>query len=214
MALDTYSQLRDSAKQLYAALLEHASQDLVLQAGRLLGIVQRGTLALESEQDGTFLMDALVHEPIDGVASLVTQALRDHWSTGVLNQVQLLSSMENAYTSLFTVETTRPDLAKLTLRDQFDSAHPELVLTDFYLSQSVSPGTLLFTRILTFDDIAMTSGIGMPFAADLDRYLRRRLKPMEHKIHSTIPSVQRYAAFFRLYRTDGVPMAFGDPPAI
>lgn len=80
----------------------------------------------------------------------------------------------------------------------------ERTVTDVNLSDTAEPGVLLFFRLVPYDEFNMTSGVSFPFPADEEDRLLRKYKQRTGDIDSQPESVQRFAAFFDLYRNYGI----------
>ncbi|MFQ6127088.1 MAG: hypothetical protein ACE5R6_21130, partial [Candidatus Heimdallarchaeota archaeon] len=79
-------------------------------------------------------------------------------------------------------------------------------LIDIDLSQTATPGMLLFIRLVPFKEFNMTSGIIFAFPSDLETYLRQRYKELGKtvRVRSKRKAVARFVAFFRLNETYGI----------
>ncbi|MBI4316908.1 MAG: hypothetical protein HY675_00340 [Chloroflexi bacterium] len=82
----------------------------------------------------------------------------------------------------------------LTLRDLL-SEREDVKLTDVGFSQTAIVGSLLFLRVVPFDDFNMTSGIAFVFPDDLESYLLRKYKKLAKKVPSESDSTKRFVSF-------------------
>jgi hypothetical protein len=69
----------------------------------------------------------------------------------------------NNYTDFFEITKIDPENYTLKLTSITDKQKPAVEITDVGLSNSATIGSIIFTRIIDFDTINMTSGISMVF---------------------------------------------------
>ena len=90
------------------------------------------------------------------------------------------------------------------MTDLLSDDDDELRVTDVNLSETAESGTLLFFRLVSYDGFNMTSGVSFPFPADEEDRLLREYEYRTDHVDSQPESVQRFVAFFDLYRDYGV----------
>ncbi|WP_019415367.1 hypothetical protein [Paenisporosarcina sp. TG20] len=77
-------------------------------------------------------------------------------------------------------------------------------VVDVGLSSGLNENMLVFTRLIHLGEFSMTSGLVYYFLADHKQYLIKRSAKFMKKVNSGDPSVDRFIAFFKLNRLDGV----------
>jgi hypothetical protein len=154
------------------------------------------------------LMDLVLYEPLRDRISVVALSSTDESTPRTDEERELLRAMAGAHASLFILRERSPKSGTMRWEDRLNPLHPEIEITDLLMSHSAKPGTLFFSRVLTLSHFSMTSGVAMAFDGKLDAYLRMRAKALEKEVPSSSASVCRYAAYFRLNRLVGMPMAF------
>ena len=198
-----YTKYRKVAKDLVQKILEKFVDNQSLRfAGRLMGIMQQQTFMLEEEEDMDFVMDFCLFEyQVDGK----TFCQRYQEEVFILDEIEAKIIQANllAYSSLFTILETDPENASVTLRDLFNEGQ-EIKIIDINLSKTAQAGILIFTRIVPFADFNMTSGIFCVFPTNSERALLKKLKITMKKVKSEIESAQRFVAFFKLNKKQGL----------
>ena len=120
----------------------------------------------------------------------------------------LLDAMANSRTSLFEITETMPREHQLVYQDRLNPTMGKVSLTDVALSNTAQPGLVIFTRTLHIAGFNMSSGIGFLFKGDLKNYLIKRHKAVMKKVPADSADLRRYVAFFKLYRSEGLPATF------
>ncbi len=198
-----YKQYRKVGKDLVQKILEKFLDNQSLRfAGRLMGIMQQKTFMLEEEEDMDFVMDFCLFEyQVNGKP--FCQRYQEEVFTLDEIEARIIQANLLAYSSLFTILETDPENASITLSDLFNDGK-EIKIIDINLSQTSQAGILIFTRIVPFADFNMTSGIFCVFPANSERALLKKVKIMMKKVKSEIESVQRFVAFFKLNKKQGL----------
>jgi len=117
--------------------------------------------------------------------------------------MEILTAQSLSYTSLFKITETDPVNATITLSDLLNN-NQELKIININLSRTAYPGLLIFTRIEPFADFNASSGMFALFSGDSERSLLKKMKIMMRKVKSDVESVQRFVAFFKLNRKEGL----------
>lgn len=94
------------------------------------------------------------------------------------------------------------------MTDLLNDDDDAIKVIDVNLSETAEPGVLLFFRLVPHEELNMTSGVSFPFAEDEADDLCREYN---HRIDKSDPrpeSVQRFVAFFDLYRDHGIHIQF------
>jgi hypothetical protein len=115
----------------------------------------------------------------------------------------MLAAQSLSYTSLFKIIDSDPVNSSLTLSDLLNNGS-EVKLININLSQTALPAFLIFTRIVPFSDFNMLSGMFCIFPEDSEKALLKQFKIGMRKVKSEIESVQRFIAFFKLNRKEGL----------
>ena len=198
-----YKQYRNIGKNFSQKVLEKfTDQQSLLAISKLMGISEGKTLVLDSEEELNFIMDfSLFEYQVQGKTFL--QRYKEENLQLEEKEAQLLEAKLSAYSSLFKIIKVQPADATITLRDIFNNGK-EVKIIDINFSRTARPGLLMFTRIVPFPDFNMTSGIFFIFPEHSEKSLLKRYKVMKIRVKSDNESVQKYIAFFKLNRKEGL----------
>jgi len=201
-----YKQYRKAGMQLNSRIIESTDGELLGKAAALLNMLKGNTIVLQEEYERDVLMDFLINERINEDKSVAETFFQ---SQRVKNDIErdILNALISSYTSLFKIESTHRDEKVIILKDILNE-RDEIKLTDIGFSETASPGMLLFTRIVPFENFNMTSGLSFPFPADREEYLLRRYRRIKRKYKAQDEATARFAAFFELNRTEGLPVKY------
>lgn len=201
-----YKQYQNIGKNLSEKIFAEFSDNKSIGAvGRLMGIWHGGTLVLESEMESDFIMDFSLFEYFVKGKNFIQRYQEGRFELNE-KESEVLEAQLLSYTSLFKIIETEPANARVTMEDIFNDRQ-EIKIMNINLSKTAQPGFLLFTRIVPFSDFKMSSGMFCAFPENSERYLLKRYKIMKRKVKSEIESVQRFIAFFKLNRTQGLEAA-------
>lgn len=105
--------------------------------------------------------------------------------------------MKNANTTMYEVLESNEEKATVKLKDIETNE-----IIDFGLSKSITENCLIFTRILSTEEVNFTSGLLMIFSKNHKEYLARVLKK-EIRKSSLDKQVQMFISYFHLARKQG-----------
>lgn len=196
-----YRAYRRVARELTSKALEAVPPEALMKSGKLLGIVRGKTFIFESESESNAQMDFLLTEVVSrGKAAL--EIYRD--AVGARNQTEreILDAFAASYTSLFRVESVSRPECSFTLLDCLLPGRSVKII-DVGLSTTAVPGLLMFTRIVPFQDFAMSSGMSFIFPNTREKFLRNEYPKLARKVPVDRESVRRFVAFFKLNRSHG-----------
>lgn len=182
----------------------------VMQAGKLLNIVNKDTLLLHSESERDFLLDFLIYDySFDSLKSNIETYISLNSAQNDIEQ-KLFKAILKSYTSLFRIISINKSDRTLYLYD-IVNAVSEIPLVDINMSKSSQPGMIFFTRLIPLGNFNMTSGMSFGFTSDMEIYLMNKYKRLRRKFKSESEAVQRFACFFQLYRSDGIESKLANP---
>lgn len=202
MSTAHYQDYRKCGQGLNSKLVKTLERDRLMASAKVLGLLQNNTLVFDDEEQSNVLMDFAIHEPLKGGPSTLELYQRSHQPENEMESF-LLNAMSKARASLYEVIDVHPEKNTLVYRDLLNPDADDLVMTDIHFSQSVHVGTVVFSRIIPCPEFNMSSGVAFPFDGGLKKYLLRRHKTIMKKVSSDVESVRRYAAFFKLFRSEG-----------
>lgn len=203
--LERYRRYREVGRELNTKILsECTDHEVILESAQLLGIERDGDAILyDVEPHMTVHYEFLLHEyRQNGQTAVETYYDQGRWETET--ERTILEALLEAETSLFEITAIDDTDKHLIVTDLLNDDDDEFRMIDVNLSETAEPGVLLFSRLVPYDGFNMTSGISFPFPADeADRLLREYEQRTDH-IDSQPESVQRFVAFFDLYRDYGI----------
>ena len=199
-----YQQYRGIAQKLSEKVLEKFTDNQSLKVvGKLLGITEGKTVMLDSEEELNFITDfSLFEYQVEG-KNFVQRYQEDETAKKTEIEMEILTAQSLSYTSLFKITETDPVNATVTLSDLLNN-NQDLKIININLSQTAYPGLLIFTRIEPFADFYTASGMFALFSEKSERSLLKKMKIMMRKVKSDVESVQRFVAFFKLNRKEGL----------
>lgn len=204
--IEQYKQYRKVGMQLNGKIIESADSDLFIRAAGLLNMLKGNTVVFEEEYEQDVLMDFIINERLNEDKSLVQTFLQTHRLKNDIEN-EILNAIISSYTSLFRIKSICRD-EKLIILEDILNAGDEVKLTDISFSETASLEMLLFTRIVPFENLCITSGISFPFPADQEGYLLRRYKRIMRKLKMEDESIAKFIAFFELNRTEGLLVSY------
>jgi len=203
--LERYRRYREVGQELNTKILrECTGREAILESAQLLGIERDGDAILyDAEPHTTVHYEFLLNEYRQNGQTAVEQYHeQERWKSEVEHTI--LEALLEAETSLFKVTAVDGTDKHVIVTDLLSDDDDELEVTDVNLSETAEPGTLLFFRLVSYDEFNMTSGISFPFPADEEDRLLREYEYRTDHVDSQPESVQRFVSFFDLYRDYGI----------
>jgi hypothetical protein len=198
-SLEPYRRYRAAAKPLTRKITKALITKAVInRTARALGLGQNNRLVFDSEDDISVLADFAFYEVLQQGHSLVQKYQEEVGPSDELEQA-LLDAMVKAKTGLFRVEGVSNQKGLLDMRSLVGDTRA-FSLTDIQLSQTAQQGLIVFFRPLVLADFSMTSGMAFVFAQELE--------PKLIKHWAKRSSAERYAKYFNLSKSTGIPTIF------
>ncbi len=181
--------------------------DSIGQCARMLGIRTRdGNLVLNTPSELGALMDFALNEHLIDSTQNAMEYYRDNFGYANEMERKVLDAFIASQTSLFKIVSVFEEKNMLVLDNILKRVTPEskeICLIDRSLSSSATARMLLFTRLITFEQFAMTSGSGFVFRGEMEKYILRKYAQF-NSTKSGTESKKRFVFFFKLNRTSGV----------
>ena len=153
-----YQRMRAVSRKLNDAMVQRLPKDALNEGGRKLGMLRNGIFVFDDELDTAVLMDYCLYHVRRNGRNMVEQYCRDNPPVPGTDEWACLHAMQHAIHSLFYVDQIEPGVA-LVLVDL--ATDERFLLVDIGLSQSATPGILILTRLLLYEDFATTGGAGL-----------------------------------------------------
>jgi hypothetical protein len=202
--LDRYERYRQVGQQLNSEILAaYSDRELILRSAADLGIDFDGmNLEYESESEMSVHFEYAIYEyRRDGKTAAERYFEAERWDTDMERAV--LEATLDADTSLFEIETVSESEARLTVADLLNDGREQQLL-DVNLSQTATPGTVLFCRPVTYEEFIVTSGVSLPFPGDETERLLSEYDQRVDPTDSRAASRHRFVTFHDLYREYGI----------
>lgn len=154
-----YRAIRRDTQPVTRKLYGLAPNEVLLKAGKELGMLSGNVLVFDSEDESLFLADRLAHDArwqgTNAVGHLLESAeLPDR-------EREILQAMSQAYLSLFRVRQTFPDQGGVVLEDMLHAG--QYLVMDINMARSAPVGMAVALRLIPFGDFWVGSGVFLPF---------------------------------------------------
>lgn len=206
---DQYETYRTVGQQLNSKILDvYSDRELILNSAEELGIEHDGRdILYDFESDMTVHFEFMLYEyRRDGQTAAERYYEEERWDSPT--ERTILEATLEAETSLFEIDAINEDDDRLEMTDILNGGKTLSVL-DINLSQTAESGVLSFFRPVRYDEFTVTSGVSLPFPEDeTDRLLSEYERRVDHS-DSQSASMERFIAFYDLYRDHGIRMHYG-----
>ncbi|MFN0137484.1 MAG: hypothetical protein ACKVS9_15375 [Phycisphaerae bacterium] len=185
--IDRYRRIRLRVSELQSVIARTLGRDGFKSSAKALGMVTHKTIVFDSEAEMTLLMDYAIynHRAHDGLTP-VRRYFRHHPAAPQHEDHAVAQAMLNATHRIVRIDRCVPD-AGVDVTDVLTRG--SFHLTDLSMSHHAAEGGVLGVRTLYFDDMAMTTGAGVPLLPEtIDELLHiaetivhRSADPSRHK---------------------------------
>lgn len=210
-----YQEIRAAGKAMQSKALDstkHLDFNPIRIAKQMTLPINGRTLIFDGEAAQTAFFDFWFHEFRVHGKSLVESV--DPIAAGLLPlETEVLAAHCRSRTSFFEITAGLPSERQIRLRDLLNRDRPEVLLTDYGLSESagrIGVRLALFCRLLEVRGITMTSGFSFAFPPErvpgiLQAYQQKTKKSPPDELSRT-----RFIFFFGKYRQFGEEQEFQD----
>jgi SEC-C motif len=157
--LARYQHLRRVALLLNNRLVKTLPKSVLDEGGKKLGILKKGVLVLDTEDEISVLMDFCLYDVRRQGVNAIERYLTESPPPADSDEMVLLQAMRQARYSLFAMESTEPGIG-VRVRDLL--LDEPLFLMDVGFSRTARPGMVLATRVMAPEEIGMTTGAALP----------------------------------------------------
>lgn len=154
-----YQRLRRIRLRLNSELASRLPRDVINEGAKRIGILQRGKIVLDSENQVAVLMDYCIYDVYRRGRNAIDQYLCESPPDLDSGELACLNAMQNATFTLLAVRDVEPGVG-CYVQNLF--TEEVRLLIDIGFSQTGKQGLVLATRILDFDDYITTSGAALP----------------------------------------------------
>ena len=155
-----YQHWRSVSRGLNDQLVRVLSKAEMEEGGRKLGILKRGVLVFDNEDDAGYLMDYCIHHVRTRGRSAIERELIARSDAPESDELTCLRAMQQSSYTLIEVESVEPGLGVHVLDLH---RHERYFVTDLGFGNTAVPELVVATRIIVVEGVCMTGGAGIPF---------------------------------------------------
>lgn len=210
-----YQEIRAAGKAVQTKALEatkHLDFNPLRIAKKMTLPLSGRTLLFDGEAAQNAFFDFWFHEYRVNGKSLVESV--DPVAAGLSPlEAEVLAAHCRSSTSYFEVEAVLPGERQIRLRDLLNPDAPQLLLTDYGLSDSVSrlgAGLALFCRLVEVRGVSMTSGFSFGFQSERSPGILQAYRQKMKRVSAAELPPARFVFFFNKYRQFGEEQEFRD----
>ncbi len=156
-----YRHYRTVSRKLNDKLVRRLSKEALHEGAKRLGILRRGTLVFNSEDETSVLMDYCIYDVRRNGRNAIEEYLTDSPPDTESDEMACLRAMQQAIYSLFVVESVESGLG-VTVRDL--RSDENMLVVDMGFSSTAEPGLVFASRLLSLDGFSITGGAALPIA--------------------------------------------------
>jgi hypothetical protein len=211
--LSDYKTLRKKGIELSSALVESLSNEDLETAARRLGILRRGVMQFDTEDEAAVLMDYAIHEIRRDGVNAVERMLRDNPPPEGSAHLRLLHSLA---ASRYTVVGIQQIIPGFGLAGFEGAMRSPVVVVDVNFSRTAQPGISMATRLQSPGiGWSMTTGASLPLTAKALTGIIAAMKHYERQHGHEPREVDRTTLIIREALKAGVTqhVSYADPGA-
>jgi hypothetical protein len=204
-----YNEYREAEiKLVNDKIFKSLGKEILLNAARVLDMTdENDNIMFTDENQMGALLDFAIHElRIDGKNAIDTYIE----TYGFENEMEkkVLKALRESYTSLYRIVNISEDKNMVFIKDLLQEVK-NTRLTDIGLSKSCNTDMLIFTRILPFEELSMTSGASFLFEAEIEPKMLALYKKTINQV-ITDKEANKYIIFYSLFKNYGLNMKYND----
>jgi hypothetical protein len=189
--LARYQRLRPIRLRLNNTLACRLSRETLNQGAKRLGMLRRGTVVFETEDETSVLLDYCIYDVYRNGRNAVEQYLCDSPPDPDSDEMTLLRAMQHATYTVLAVTRVEPGIGCHVRNLLTDEVR---LLVDIGFSNSVCPGAVLATRLMDFGEYVATGGAALPLGVldddKLDQWRRKFSMLADSACHDPAPLIR------------------------
>ncbi|MGL5712388.1 MAG: hypothetical protein ACRCXT_02475 [Paraclostridium sp.] len=198
--LEQYTKYRGISRKLNGKILKYIhTTEKPRNDLSLIKIIRNNEVYLDSEVEQDYIYDFIIYEKTINNQSGLDMYLQNHEVVDS-DEIKLIDAMKNAKSVLYKVIEVNGENLTITLENIETNEMIDIV--DIGFSGTLNKNCLVFTRIISLDDISFTSGMSMIFNINHEDFIKRILKK-ELKKSDLDTDIQRFISYFYLARKNG-----------
>jgi hypothetical protein len=180
-------------------MMQKYYKELVISSAQMLDMLSGSkTITYENEAYSQYLLDFALHESkFEGKNAV--QLYKEEVGAQNAMEERIMKALENSYTSLFRVVNTSQEKGFVFLKDVLSNSK-NIRLTDPGMSKVGSTDLLIFTRILSFENMTIISGMSCDFKGSLEVMLVQKLEQFKKDFNIQDESIGRFIYFYNAFK--------------
>ena len=154
-------------------LPKYASAGVLKEAGRQLGVWKHETMVFDTEDQVGVLMDYAYYDCFRRGENAVARYAAENPPAPTSDEEALLAAMKEAFFSIFQVEEV---ISNVGVRVSDLLTRRRHLIVDLGFAETTVPDFVIASRILPFEDFAITGGAALPVDADALEDIRDHLR--------------------------------------
>lgn len=201
--LKRYKTLRKVLTELNLKILsQFVSQDDFYFSAKRLGIFKDNMALLQSAMERDALFDISIYGKFNKNQSALTKFMQQSVERSEM-EMKVLEAMKKSDNLLYEVLEVNHQEKSILLKEVSKGAKPVKII-DIGLSETLNENVLLFTRLITVDDLSFTSGLIFNYPITYKELLLKESRRMAKVFKSGDPSADRFYSYFILNRMLGI----------
>ncbi len=204
MTIPEYRKIREESMKLVHIIIEKIPPQNINHSGKMLGFLEKGVMYFDDEdRDSSVLLDYSIYEKNQKGLRYIDE-FYDSEIKLKPNQEDMLEEMIKAHSSLYEVKAIDIENAVIYFVDILNESKKECKFNDLGLSQTAKIGMIFFTRLISFGDDNISTGVSFGFTAATKSQLLKDISLAKFKRNGKLSSSELYILMFKKYKEAGV----------
>lgn len=206
--LERYKQIRKTGysvvnNKIMKFITENYKSQLITDCAKKLGILEgKNKIILDWEKENQYFLDFIINETkINGKKLIYEFSKKIDFKNEL--EIEYIDAMKRAYASFFRVVNTSPEKGLVFIKDLLGSGK-NIRLTDLNFSQTGDKDIVIFTRILPFKDMNITSGMICVFHSNDEMNLMNLYKNYMRNISRNEKEEKKFIFFYNAFKEIGI----------
>ena len=201
-----YKHYRKLQQKLGNMLAKEISKNDLMKAAKMLGILKNDFIILEDNGDSEIFQDFVMHDLYDKNGSnAFSRCLERNVNKLTEDEIKILNSSLNSRCSLFSVREVNRKDSTIELVDLLEDTKDIKIIDIGLSSNHIIKSFMIYTRILSIDNMNMTSGAPMLFENKTFNDLEQEYKKNLKKIKEKNKQIKNTIVFFKIRKKIGFP---------
>ncbi len=202
--VEKYDELRKITLELNSNLFRVLTADEVKIAARSVGFLKKNRPMVSSDEEMGRFADFAIHDFINyNQKNTVERYLENNRESISLDEEKIINSLLLTEPSLYKITKVEGKTSSVWLVDVFNDGLEIRIIDKGFSRSPVIVGFLIYTRIISVDNISMTSGAPMLFESNHQETLLTKSRQLIKNNPIGNEKTKKTAAFFMLYKKLG-----------